>query len=114
MIESGFIHFDCFCGADLYYLVCQPGGENQRAAKDALANLIQHPHFAIFTKTDGSRGDCPHCGALIELPDPEIVEFLSRKSQARRERNRIRGIGWELARDILSSAESEYSSAAID
>jgi hypothetical protein len=85
MIESGFIHFDCFCGADLYYLVDQPSVDNQSAAKRALLNLIQHPHFAIFTNHDGPTSECPHCGALVELPDPEIVAFLSRKSRTRRE-----------------------------
>ena len=108
-MESGFIHFDCFCGADLYYLVCQPGSDDQKAAKNALARLIQHPHYAIYTDMDGVSGDCPHCGALVELPDPETVKFLRRLSWTRLERESIGGTGSDITRDWLESAEYEYS-----
>lgn len=109
MTESGFIHFDCFCGADLYYMVCQPDENNYKAAKDALVGLIKHPHYAIYTDMDGVSGDCPHCGALVELPDPETVNFLKRLSWTRLERA---SIGSDITRDWLSSTEYEYSNSS--
>ncbi|HET6445053.1 MAG TPA: hypothetical protein VFI27_10800 [candidate division Zixibacteria bacterium] len=81
MNEAGFIHFDCFCGADLYYLVCQAGDEDQDVAVNALTRLIEHPHFAIYTASDGVSGDCPHCGAIVELPVPSTVALLRSMSR---------------------------------
>lgn len=102
-MESGFIHFDCFCGADLYYLVCQPGDEVQKTAKNALARLIQHPHYAIYTSTDGTSSHCPHCGSTVELPDPEAVKFLRQMSRRRIEREEAGGISSPVTRDWLPS-----------
>jgi rRNA maturation protein Nop10 len=103
MIESGFIHFDCFCGADLYYLVCQPGGDNQKAAKNALMRLIEHPHYAIYTTTDGTSSHCPHCGSTVELPAPETVSFLRQMSRRRMEQEEAAGISSPVTPDWLPS-----------
>jgi hypothetical protein len=112
MTGSGFIHFDCYCGADLYYMVSQPDDDKQKSAKKALSSLINHPHFAIYTDLDGISGDCPHCGALVELPDPETVNFLRHLSWTRLERESIGGISSDITRDWLSSTEYEYSNGS--
>ncbi len=110
MNESGFIHFDCYCGADLYYLVCSTGADDFKSVKDSLAGLVRHPHFAIYSDLDGVSADCPHCGSLIELPDPETVDFLRQLSWSRLERPSVSGVPTDIAREWSSSAEVEPSS----
>lgn len=89
MNETGFIHFDCFCGADLYFLVSPPDTDGRSAAKDTLIQILEHPHYAIYSTLDGDSGDCPHCGALVELPDAETVDFLRQLSWKRIERDKF-------------------------
>ena len=90
-------------------MVCGADGDSHKTAKKALISLINHPHYAIYTDLDGISGDCPHCGALVELPDPETVNFLRKLSWTRLERESIRGISSEIDRDWMSSTEYEYT-----
>ena len=80
MTEMGFIHFDCLCGADFYYVVCEPDGD-ELMLKGILEKLIRPARHAIFTENDGQLGTCPYCEATIELPTPEVVAFFNRRSE---------------------------------
>jgi len=109
MNEAGFIHFDCFCGADLYYLVSQAGDEDQDVAVNALTGLIEHPHFAIYTAADGENGGCPHCGAIVELPDPSTVALLRSMSRTPGGRKDFGVVASGVAQERRTSASYEYS-----
>lgn len=32
--------------------------------------------YGFFSSANGEYGECPHCGLLFELPDPEVVNWL--------------------------------------
>ena len=61
-------------------MTCGSDRSEERAVRKALARLIQHPHFAIFSAADGLCGSCPHCGTLVELPDLSTAKFLCQRS----------------------------------
>ena len=103
MTGSSFIHFDCFCGADLYFLDCRVGKEYVAEAKNALKRLIQHPRFAIFTSQDGDDAHCPHCGCEVELPDPTILALLLRRGRKNIEWEDMSSVNSEIKADWLPS-----------
>ena len=103
MAEVGFIHFDCFCGADLYYLDSGPGSEAEAEAKSVFSRLIYVPHFAVFTDSDRSNCRCPHCGAEIELPDQMIMSYLRQRSHKDAIRERMDGLNQAVQQDWLPS-----------
>ena len=76
MESVGLIQMACYCGADLFYI----GDGMPDQDSDKLVQKLKH-HFGIvdigiFTSSSGKYGECPFCGLLYELPDPELMEWL--------------------------------------
>lgn len=76
MTAVGMIHMGCFCGADLFYLGNTDDGQAPLEFIDSLKARLGPGHFGIFSSASGRYGECPFCGTLFELPDPELLDWL--------------------------------------
>ena len=79
---AGFIHFDCYCGLDIYFFGNSPSGEAPLEAIDSFRSNLGTQQHAIYSSRDDAIVACPQCDSLIQLPTPEIVAFLAQKSLA--------------------------------
>lgn len=75
-MSIGLIHMDCYCGAELFYLGNTEDGEPPAEIVDQLKASLGPGNYGIFTSGDGSYGECPFCGLLIELPDASVMDWL--------------------------------------
>jgi hypothetical protein len=82
MIMAGFIHFDCLCGFDVYFFGDLASGEVPVEAIDILRARLGNHRYAIFTSRDNPIVPCPCCESMIQLPSPQIAEYLGQLSLA--------------------------------
>ncbi len=76
MVSIGMIHMECNCGAELFYLGNKIDGKPPLDLIDSFTSKLEPGDYGIFTSADGVYGECPHCGILIELPDPDLMDWL--------------------------------------
>jgi len=76
MKTVGLIHIKCDCEAELFYLGNTPEGTLRNPYVDRFLSQLRPGRYGVFSSADGEVGECPHCGLLIELPDPELVDWL--------------------------------------
>ncbi len=76
MVSVGLIHMSCYCGADLFYVGNTIDGESPTDIIERFESQLGSGSFGIFSSSNGEYGECPHCGLLFELPDPELLDWL--------------------------------------
>ena len=76
MKSVGLIQMACYCGADLFYLGNGLRGQDSDKFLQKLKHHFGKSEVGIFTSSSGKYGECPFCGLLYELPDPELMEWL--------------------------------------
>lgn len=76
MTSIGLIHMLCECEAELFYLGNTPDGTLPSTYIDRFLSQLSPGKYGVFSSADGNIGECPHCGLLIELPDPDLVDWL--------------------------------------
>lgn len=76
MTAVGMIHMGCLCGADLFYLGNTADGRAPLEYIDLVKARLGPGDFGFFSSASGPYGECPYCGTLFELPDPELLNWL--------------------------------------
>lgn len=76
MVSVGLIHLSCYCGADLFYVGNKANDEPPFDILERLESQLGDGDFGFFSSANGEYGECPHCGLLFELPDPEVLDWL--------------------------------------
>lgn len=76
MVSVGLIHLSCYCGADLFYVGNTVEGEPPLEILERLEIQLGDGAFGFFSSANGEYGECPHCGLLFELPDPDLLDWL--------------------------------------
>ena len=76
MTAIGMIHMACYCGADLFYVGNAWDGKPPVDVINLFRAKLGHGEFGIFTSASGQYSQCPHCGLLYELPDPDLMDWL--------------------------------------
>jgi len=76
MTSIGMILLDCYCGADLYYVGDGDSGAPPVEVLQRFKSQLGQGDIGFFTSADGKYGECPFCGLVYELPDPELLEWL--------------------------------------
>jgi hypothetical protein len=76
MVSVGLIHLSCYCGADLFYVGNTADGAPPIEVMERLESKLGEGNFGFFSSANGSYGECPHCGLLFELPEPELLDWL--------------------------------------
>ena len=76
MVSVGLIHLSCYCGADLFYVGNTADGAPPLEILDRLESQLGEGDFGFFSSANGTYGECPHCGLLFELPEPELLDWL--------------------------------------
>jgi hypothetical protein len=66
----------CYCGADLIYIGNTIDGESPIDIMERFESQLNSGNFGFFSSANGEFGECPHCGILFELPDPELLDWL--------------------------------------
>jgi hypothetical protein len=76
MISVGLIHLSCYCGADLFYVGNTVDGLPPIEIVERFEAKLGEGNFGFFSSACGEYGECPHCGLLFELPDPDVIDWL--------------------------------------
>ena len=76
MVSVGLIHLSCYCGADLFYVGNTVDGAPPIDMLERLESQLGEGNFGFFSSANGDYGECPYCGLLFELPDPELLNWL--------------------------------------
>ena len=76
MVSVGLIHISCYCDADLFYVGNTIEGEPPVKIIERFESQLGEGNFGFFCSANGDYGECPHCGLLFELPDPELLDWL--------------------------------------
>jgi hypothetical protein len=76
MASVGMIHLACYCGAELFYLGEAPKSLTNRQIMELLHEKLGAGDFGILTPSDDLRGECPFCGLVYELPEPDLLKQL--------------------------------------
>ena len=76
MVSVGLIHMSCYCGADLFYVGNTADGAPPIDILERFESQLGTGNFGFFSSANGEYGECPHCGLLFELPEPEMLEWL--------------------------------------
>jgi hypothetical protein len=76
MVSVGLIHMSCYCGADLFYVGNTVDGTPPLEILERFETQLGSGDFGLFSSANGDYGECPHCGLLFELPDPEMLSWL--------------------------------------
>ncbi|MGH2537591.1 MAG: hypothetical protein ACRDHL_09380 [Candidatus Promineifilaceae bacterium] len=76
MSSAGVINLLCECGTTLWCLGDTPDGQRPVAHVERLKREMSSGRHAYFICSDGPLAECPNCGALIELPDPQLMNWL--------------------------------------
>ena len=79
---AGFIHFDCFCGLDIYFFGDLASGEPPVEAIETFRSKLGQHAYAIYTSKDDSLVQCPCCNSMIQLPSAQIAAYIGEMSQA--------------------------------
>lgn len=82
MDMTGFIHFDCICGLDIYFFGDSASGLPSFEAIETLRTQLGNHQFAIFTSQNEPIVPCPCCDSMIQLPDARIAAFFAKMSLA--------------------------------
>ena len=76
MVSVGLIHMSCYCGADLFYVGNTVDGASPIDILERFEAHLGSGNFGFFSSANGDYGECPHCGLLFELPDPDMLDWL--------------------------------------
>lgn len=76
MVSVGLIHMSCYCGADLFYVGNTVDGAPPIDILERFEAQLGSGNFGFFSSANGDYGECPHCGLLFDLPDPDMLDWL--------------------------------------
>jgi len=76
MGSIGLIHLSCYCGADLFYVGNSVDDVPPIDILERFEAQLGEGNFGFFCSANGKYGECPHCGLLFELPDPDVLDWL--------------------------------------
>jgi hypothetical protein len=76
MVSVDYIHFNCFCGLDIYYFADLPSGKAPSNVMERFENLLNSFPHMLFSSQDGLTGKCCSCHTEIELPTSQIVRWI--------------------------------------
>ena len=76
MTSVGMILMECYCGAELYFVGDNAAGQPPQKIIDKLKGQLGSENIGFFSSANGKYGECPYCGLVYELPDPEMMDWL--------------------------------------
>jgi hypothetical protein len=71
MLELG-----CDCGARLFVFGDDDQGAPPWGMMDQFRDRLDGETVVFFSSADGEYGHCVHCDTTIELPPPEVMQWL--------------------------------------